>query len=219
MSRLYGDAQRALQDKFGVRQLADIVEQAVVRDTVDEAVKAFIEARDMFFLSTVDHNGRPTVSYKGGDPGFVRVVDDRTLAFPSYDGNSMYLSMGNISANPFVGLLFIDFQNPHRIRVQGQATLHPDDELLADYKEAEFIVRVKITELFQNCPRYIHKLENVEASKYVPRESEDTPLPDWKRIDLLQDSLPPKDRSKVDKYGGTLTIQEHDALTSRDEKS
>ena len=66
----------------------------------------------MFFLATADEHGMPQCSYKGGDPGFVRVVDEHTLAFPSYDGNGMYLSLGNLLVNPQVGILFIDFAQP-----------------------------------------------------------------------------------------------------------
>ena len=217
MTSLYGDSQRQLQNAFGVSELADMVEQAVLRETIEEQEKAFIESRDMFFLSTVDHKGRPTVSHKGGAPGFVRVIDEKTIAFPSYDGNSMYLSLGNINANSNVGILFIDFEKPHRVRVQGQASIHTDDELLAEYKEAEMIVRVQVTEIFKNCPRYIHNYQKIDSSEYVPCEAKDTPLPDWKRLDLLQNFLPTKDHGKADKHGGTLTVEQLHALERRDD--
>jgi uncharacterized protein len=128
---LYGDAHRRLQDQFDSRRLADRLEQVTQHYEFTESDKAFIESRDMFFLATVDHEGRPTCSYKGGDPGFVRVLDKTTLAFPSYNGNGMFLSMGNIAARDQVGLLFIDFETPNRIRVQGRAEVTADDPLLA----------------------------------------------------------------------------------------
>ena len=140
MSRLYGDTHRALQQEYDTEKLADVVEQAIVHDEVTSRDKAFIEGRDMFFLSTVDHQGRPTVSYKGGDPGFVKIVDRKTIVFPSYDGNGMFLSMGNLKATSHVGLLFIDFENPHRLRVQGDATISKDHPLMEVYKEADLIV-------------------------------------------------------------------------------
>src|SRR5690606_3046802 len=96
--------------------------EAIVHDAFTPQEIAFIEARDFFFLSTVDPNGRPTVSYKGGAPGFVSVRDN-TLVFPCYDGNGMFLSVGNIEGNPNVGLLFMDFQTPRRLRVQGTARI------------------------------------------------------------------------------------------------
>lgn len=113
---LYRGAQRALQDRFGARKLADTVSEVIVHDVLSDDDKAFIGSRDFFFLSSVNEAGWPTVSYKGGAPGFVRVLDDATLAFPSYDGNGMFLSMGNIAASQRIGMLFIDFETPHRPR-------------------------------------------------------------------------------------------------------
>ena len=133
MSALFHDAQRTLQDRFDTRRLADRIEERLVHDFVDEHDAKFITARDMFFLATVDPQGRPNCSYKGGDPGFVRVVDRDTLAFPNYDGNGMYISMGNAVATGEVGMLFIDFEKRHRMRVNGVATVDENDELMAAY--------------------------------------------------------------------------------------
>src|SRR3977135_3684062 len=142
MTQLYHDAQRRLQDRFNTRRLADRIEERLVHDLIDEGDAEFIAARDMFFLATVDPEGRPNCSYKGGDPGFVRVVDERTIAFPNYDGNGMYLSMGNILRHPDVGILFIDFENPSRVRLEGTASIDFDDALLPEWPEAQFVVRV-----------------------------------------------------------------------------
>ena len=169
MSDIYNDGHRQLQDRFDSRGQADRIDDAMVQDTISEADKAFLERMDMFFLATVDDRGRVNSSYKGGEPGFVRVVDDRTIAFPSYDGNGMYLSMGNISANGEVGILFIDFEHQRRIRFNGEATLAANDPLMAEYPEAEFIVRVRAREVFANCPRYIHKMKLVQRSKFSPK--------------------------------------------------
>lgn len=207
MSRLYGEQHRTLQDEFATRKMADRIEELACATEFDDESKGFIEHMDMFFLSTVDHNGRPTVSYKGGDMGFVKIIDSKTLAFPSYDGNGMFFSMGNISTNPQVGLLFISFETPHRIRVQGTATISRDDPLIQEYKEADFIVRVTLSELWQNCPRYIHQRTKVRDSRYVPREDCETPIAEWKRLDLLQDVLPADDLQKVEKLG-TIQIEE-----------
>ena len=143
----------------------------------------------MFFLATCDADGFPTCSYKGGDPGFVRVLDERTVAFPNYDGNGMYLSMGNVLRNPNVGMLFIDFEKGHRMRLNGEATVLLDDPLRAEWPEAQFVVRVRAREVFPNCPRYIHRLRPVERSEYVPRADCDTPVPDWKRSEWASDVL------------------------------
>jgi predicted pyridoxine 5'-phosphate oxidase superfamily flavin-nucleotide-binding protein len=201
MSRLYGEQQRVLQDEFGTRHLADRIEQLACKTEFDEETKDFIEARDMFFLATVDHQGRPTVSYKGGDPGFVKVVNRTTLVFPSYDGNGMFLSMGNIAQSQQVGLLFISFERPHRIRVQGIASLLRDDSLASHYKEADLIVRVQLSELWQNCPRYVHRYQKGNSSRYVPREACETPLAGWKRMEVIQDVLPTRDAAKAQAVG------------------
>jgi hypothetical protein len=201
MSRIFGDRHRALQDRFDSRRMADRIEQIGVKTEFGPAEQAFIEARDMFFLSSVDHLGRPPVSYKGGDPGFVRVLDARTLAFPSYDGNGMHYSTGNIAGHTEVGLLFIDFETPHRIRVQGRATVSAEDPLRDTWKEAELVVRVELSELWQNCPRYIHRYQKLKPSRYVPREENTTPLCEWKRIDGLQDVLRPHELAAVEQAG------------------
>ena len=82
---LYHDESRRLQDRFDTRRLADRIEERIVHDHIDADDRAFIEARDMFFIATVDADGQPQSSYKGGEPGFVRVLDECTIAFPIYD--------------------------------------------------------------------------------------------------------------------------------------
>jgi uncharacterized protein len=188
----YHAGSRELQDRFGTRALADRLDDVKVHGAFTDADRAFIESRDMFFLATADEHGHPQCSYKGGDPGFVRVVGERQLAIPNYDGNGMYLSWGNAAVNPHVGLLFIDFRAQRRMRVNGTASINPDDALLHAYPEAQFVVRVTATEIFPNCPRYIHKLELVERSKFVPRAGAETPEPAWKSSDWARDVVPPR---------------------------
>ena len=201
MSRLYGPAHRALQDQFDTRELADRIEDVAASPGVEPAARAFIESRDMFFLSTVDARGWPTVSYKGGAPGFVRVLDETTLAFPNYDGNGMYLSMGNADAHPEVGLLFIDFEKPFRLRAQGRATVAADDPLIGDWPGADLVVRVALHAVWQNCPRYIHRYRKLSNSRYVPDARARAPLAGWKRIDGLQDVLTDADRAEAAREG------------------
>jgi predicted pyridoxine 5'-phosphate oxidase superfamily flavin-nucleotide-binding protein len=208
MSGLFGDTHRALQDEFETRKMADRIIDIACNAEVGEEEKGFIESRDMFFLASVNADGQPTVSYKGGDPGFVQVVDPQTVMFPSYDGNGMFLSMGNIAASGKVGMLFIDFEKPHRVRVQGTADLSREPELLGRYKEADLVVKVTVSEVFQNCPRYVHRYQKVDASRYVPREACDTPLATWKRINIIQDVLPSRDAGKVEDAGGLIEIEE-----------
>src|SRR5215211_1728575 len=153
MSETYHSGYRLLRDRFDTRRLADRIDERLVDDIIDVDDKAFIESLNMFFLATADEQGRPNCSYKGGEPGFVRVLDEHTVAFPNYDGNGMYLSTGNVLANPNVGMLFISFERGRRLRLNGVASIEEDDELMSGYPEAQFIVRVRAREVFPNCPR------------------------------------------------------------------
>jgi uncharacterized protein len=207
MSRLFQDHHRALQDQFDTRRIADRIEAIAVKTELGDMEAGFIQSRDMFFLSTLDGKGQPTVSYKGGEPGFIRVLDRHTIAFPSYDGNGMYLSMGNIAKMGRVGMLFIDFETPNRMRVQGEASVSAADPLLASWKDAELVVRVAVTECWPNCPRYVHTYKKAAQSRYAPTAACETPMAEWKRIDMLQDALPAKDVGKADANGGTISIE------------
>src|SRR5437588_2242927 len=178
MSSPYHDGSRTLQDRFDTRRLADRLEEKFLsRPTIDPGDRAFIERMDMFFLATADAQGHPNCSYKGGEPGFVRVLDEHSVAFPNYDGNGMYLSTGNVLVNPQVGMLFIDFERGRRLRLNGVASIEEHDELMKHYPEVQFIVRVRAREVIPNCPRYIHKYQLVERSSFVSKEDCSTPVP------------------------------------------
>jgi uncharacterized protein len=192
----YSADSRRLQDRFDTRRLADRLVEVTVHDRFTEADRRFIEQRDMFFLATVDEHGQPTCSYKGGDPGFVTVVDESTLAFPNFDGNGMYLSMGNISRTGRVGLLFLDFEAGRRMRVDGVAELAPDHSLMDRYPEGQFMVLVRAHAIYPNCPRYLHRYQLIERSEFVPRPDVSTPTPAWKRSDWARDVLPAGDPAR-----------------------
>jgi uncharacterized protein len=201
MGSTYNDGSRRLQDRFDTRRLADrLDERFVQKPVIDARDRAFIERMDMFFLATCDAEGHPQCSYKGGDPGFVKVLDEHTVAFPNYDGNGMYLSMGNVLENPHVGMLFIDFtsERPSRLRLNGIASIDERDPLTATWPGAQFAVRVKVLQVFPNCPRYIHRMALVERSRFVPREENDVPVPDWKRTTWACDVLPANDPARSD---------------------
>jgi predicted pyridoxine 5'-phosphate oxidase superfamily flavin-nucleotide-binding protein len=193
----YNVGSRELQDRFDTRRLADRLVEVKVRDTISSDDRAFIEAVDMLFLATADAEGRPQCSYKGGAPGFVHVVDERTIAFPNYDGNGMYLSAGNVRVNRHVGLLFISFESRRRLRLNGIATHSDVDPLRGQWPEAQFVWRVQATEVFPNCPRYIHHYQLVERSHFVPRADRETPVPAWKSRDWARDVLPAGDPSAI----------------------
>ena len=195
MPQDYHERQRALQDRFDTRRLADRLAEATT-DRIGDAHRAFIESRDMFFLATADGNGVPQCSYKGGAPGFVRVVDPHTIAFPVYDGNGMFLSMGNVGVNPNVGILFIDFQRGTRLRFNGVARIDDDDPLIERYPGAQFVVRVRGEAVFANCRRYVHHYELVERSPFVPSASAEPPVPDWKLDPWFEGTLPEHDPAR-----------------------
>ena len=209
MTAFYTDAQLAMQAAQGTEKLAQTVEQAIVWDVVEGPNVDFIESRDFFFLSTVDAAGRPTVSYKGGPPGVCHVVDEKTLVFPAYDGNGMFKSMGNAADTGKVGLLFIDFETPNRLRVQGDVTVSSDDPEMARYPGAKMIARVTVEHCFLNCARYIHKHARLSESPYVPDETGAQPHPSWKRIDFVQDSLPAEAQARTTAEGGTITMDDY----------
>jgi uncharacterized protein len=191
---MYHDGMRQLQDIRETRPLADRLEQVIKRTTLTDEDRAFIARCAMFFIATADADGHPDCSYKGGEPGFVRTLDDGTLAIPDYDGNGMYRTWGNVLVNPHVGLLFIDFENPKRLRVNGTASLAHDDPLREAFPGSVFIVRVTPTMIFPNCPRYIHKMQIVEPSVYSPRCDYTPPVPAWKTFEVFRDALPARDR-------------------------
>jgi predicted pyridoxine 5'-phosphate oxidase superfamily flavin-nucleotide-binding protein len=199
MGQHYHDGQRALQDRFDTRRLADRLAEST-SDVISDRFKRFIERRDMFFIATADVDGWPEASYKGGDPGFVRVLDDHTLAFPVYNGNGMFLTTGNLGVNPKVGLLFIDWATGTRLRLSGHATVDPADPLIETYPGALFVVRVRAREVFANCRRYVHRQELVARSPFVPTADGDAPVPDWKLDPWFDGTLaaddPARDPSK-----------------------
>jgi uncharacterized protein len=190
----YHDGMRRLQDLRETRALADRLEKVTMRSAFTEEDKAFIQRCRMFFIATADGSGHPECSYKGGLPGFVRVIDEKTLAIPDYDGNGQYRSWGNVMVNPHVGLLFVDFETPKRLRVNGTAVVSTDDPLLAELPGAVFVVRLTAERIFPNCPRYIHKMQLVEESVYAPKPDYTPPVPAWKTFDVFKDALPPRDR-------------------------
>ena len=186
----YHAGSRELQDRFDTRRLADRLAERLSRTEFSAEDKAFIDTRIMFFLATADAAGRPDCSYKGGLPGFVRVTGAGELAFPSYDGNGMFRSLGNVRVNPAVGLLFLDFERPRRLRVLGTASASEGDPLLGEFAGAQLVVRVRAEAIFPNCPRYLHRMQLVELSPYAPRPGYEPPVPAWKEQPAFKEVLP-----------------------------
>ncbi len=192
-SPAYHEGHRRLQDRFDSRRIADRLEQVTYHPEFTESDRAFIESRPMFFLATADAEGRPDCSYKGGLPGFVRVTGPSELAFPDYDGNGQFRSLGNALVNPHVGLLFLDWERPRRMRVNGVARVSADDPLLATWPGAQLVTRVAAAQIFPNCPRYIHAMKTIELSAFAPRPEYEPPRPAWKDDPDFRDALPRRD--------------------------
>ena len=192
----YHDGSRRLQDRFDTRRLADRLAERKVVDVIDEDDRAFIEAADMLFIATADADGRPTCSYKGGDPGFVRVLDERTIAFPTTTATACSCRWATRSSTRRSGCCS-SFERQRRLRLDGQASIDEGD-LVRSYTGARFVVRVRVRRLFPNCPRYIHRYALIERSRYVPRAGEQAPVPDWKRREWACDVLPAGDPARGD---------------------
>lgn len=186
----YHDGMRQLQDRFDTRRLADRLDQHLGRTAFTASDREFIESRTLFFLATADAQGRPDCSYKGGLPGFVRVVADDLIEFPSYDGNGQFRSLGNVGVNAAVGLLFIDFESPRRLRVNGEATLLDDAGALERHFGAQLVVQVRARRIFPNCPRYIHASAGATLSADAPRPGHTPPPAKWKSMAFAVDVLP-----------------------------
>jgi predicted pyridoxine 5'-phosphate oxidase superfamily flavin-nucleotide-binding protein len=190
---MYHEGNRRLQDEFDSRRIADRLEQKLTRAAFSADDKTFVESAIYFFLATADAQGRPDCSFKGGAPGFVRITGPSELAFPDYDGNGMFKSLGNLLVNPQVGLLFIDMHGkPQRLRVEGTASISRDDPLIGETAGAQMIVRVQARAIFPNCPRYIPKLALVEPSIYAPQRGRDPVEPGWKSFDDFTGCVHPR---------------------------
>ena len=192
----YHDGQRRLQDAFDSRRIADRLDEVTYSRELAEPQRSLIERSDMFFLATVGPEGQPDCSFKGGPPGFVRVVSPTELAWPDYDGNGQFRSLGNLLVNPRAGLLFVDWERPSRLRVNGVASVSADDSLRDTWEGAQQVVRLAVQQVFPNCPRYLPRMQTVEASPYTPVRHRQPPRPGWKDDARFRDALPAKDRTE-----------------------
>ena len=213
MDAFFTDAQRALQQANASIDLANRLLEVTVASELDESQAQFVASQSMFFLATVDEFGFPSCSYKGGHRGFVRVLNPSTLIFPNFDGNGMFMSLGNIKDRQKVGLLFIDFEKPQRLRVRGDAEVIESGSLVDSYPGAQQVVRVTVSNVWVNCPRYIPKMTLEAASPAIPNADGDFPLALWKRIDFLQDVLTEGERARASTEG-LITIETYEVLLS-----
>jgi predicted pyridoxine 5'-phosphate oxidase superfamily flavin-nucleotide-binding protein len=190
---MYHEGSRALQDEFASRALADRLVERLWRDRFKDEDKALIEAASFFFVASADPQGRPDCSFKGGAPGFVRVVAPDLLVYPDYDGNGMFKTLGNIRVNPHVGLLFISMdEKPYRLRINGRASIAAGDPSIAEFPGAQLLIEVRPEHIFPNCPRYIPNLKTGEVSKYAPCRGVPPVEPAWKGFADFKDVVRPR---------------------------
>ena len=191
-SIMYHEGNRQLQDQFDSRRISDRLEKFTrTQFTPDD--RLFIESAPYFFLATADAEGRPDCSFKGGMPGFVAITGPSELAFPDYDGNGMFKSLGNIVVNAEIGMLFIAMHGkPQRLRINGMAMVTREDPLLTQTVGAQLMIRVTARAIFPNCPRYIPTMQLTDASIYTPRSGCDPIEPAWKDFDDFKDCVHPR---------------------------
>ncbi len=155
------------QQRWGNPELwTDARIQQLIWDRIPEPIHARIEAAPFFFLATSSPDGRCDCSFKGGGPGLVKVLAENRLAFPHFEarvkGNGAYMSLGNILLNPYVSLLFIDFNDGARLRVNGKASIHENAEMMGHFSQAECVVVVDIELVAPSCPAYVPRLVPAE---------------------------------------------------------
>ena len=193
---MYGTGARRLQDHFDSRRLADSLVRHTVHDELTPDDLDLIGRQTTVWISTVDADGWPDVSYKGGDAGFVRSVSPTELRIPIYDGNGMMRTLGNVADTGRVALLFIDPTVPRRLRLHGTARVSTDAGDVAEHVGADAVLVVTPMRIFPNCGRYIHR--DGALSEHVPRPGAEQPIPSWKLYDWVHDALPERDRDRVE---------------------
>ena len=186
----YGKGARTLQERFETRRLADRVAESAARAEFTDSDRQFIESQPFFFMATTGVDGMPQCSFKGGRPGFVRVTGPSELAFPSFDGNGMYLSLGNVADTGKVGLLFINFEQPRRLRINGVAEILHQHPLIDRVKSAQSLVRISATQIINNCQRHIPKMKLEAYSRFTPETDTDDIGHDWQQWPEWYDVLP-----------------------------
>ena len=162
------------------------------RDALTDEERAFIEARDSFYMATVSENGWPYVQHRGGKPGFLRVVSPLQLAFADYKGNRQMLSTGNLAASDRVALFLMDYPRRERLKILGHARVEDarqQPELVAQFAEPETrgiverVVLIEVVSFDWNCPKYI-------TPRYTAAEVEEAIAPLKARISELEAQLP-----------------------------
>jgi predicted pyridoxine 5'-phosphate oxidase superfamily flavin-nucleotide-binding protein len=132
-------------------------------DHIPEPFQQRFEQAPYFFLATSDRQGRCDCSFKGGGQGLIKLIDEKTFAFPDFDGNGAFMSIGNILVNPYVGCLFLDFMDGARLRVNGHAEIHERD-ITGPFPDATRVILIHIEQVIPNCNKHIPLMQPVNLS-------------------------------------------------------
>jgi len=162
----FSAAVKAAQARYGARQHGLRLEHAEPpRDRLNGDLTAFIGEADSFFIGTASREGWPHVQHRGGPSGFLKVLDDRTLAFADFAGNKQYITAGNLAENDRVMLFLIDYERGRRLKIWGRAAIVDDDPALfqrvsdMDYPaEVERVIRIAVEAWDLNCRQHFPKL-------------------------------------------------------------
>lgn len=158
------DGERRLQDRLGTREQAEAFLDRQARTRLNDAMRHFIARQDMMFVATADAAGECDNTFRGGPPGFVRVLDDEHLSWPEYRGNGVLASLGNITENPHVALLFIDFHDAIGLHVNATAEIVEDPGRSNDTPpglRARLWVVARVEEAYIHCAKHIPRLAKV----------------------------------------------------------
>ena len=174
---MFDAAVRQAQERRGSREgYARAADKGLFRSEIDEGLAAFLAERDSFYLATASASGRPYIQHRGGPKGFLKVIDERTLAFADYSGNRQYISVGHLSENDQAFLFLMDYPNRRRIKIWGRAEVIEDDPALLgsladpDYEaRLERAIRFRVEAWDVNCPQHIQPRYTVEQLGETPQ--------------------------------------------------
>lgn len=170
MEQVYGNCPKYIQKRVvhGTSS-CDRITQATYRlERLNLRAQEWIREADTFFIASSSLEGKVDASHRGGSPGFVHIVDERTLVFPDYFGNSMFNTLGNMYTNPHTGLLFIDFDFGHSLQLTGRSTIIWDEEQIKQYPSAERIILFELEEALITDNRSALSWEFIEYSPANP---------------------------------------------------
>jgi predicted pyridoxine 5'-phosphate oxidase superfamily flavin-nucleotide-binding protein len=171
------DGEHELQEKWNSTPRAHAFYRHQVRDYLNPSMQAFVTKQEMMFVGTADRRGEADTSFRAGLAGFVRVLDEKTLAYPEYRGNGVMSSLGNIFENPHVALLFVDFNEKIGLHVNGRARIIENDEFLRNASASEPVredippatgrglerwVVVSVAEAYIHCSKHIPRMRKID---------------------------------------------------------